>query len=84
MGSLVRHSASMEARNNVQNKVKAFIVRSVLLSGQFCVCAGCGYSYLAASVIERIVSNASPVNFNFESKQRRLKFNHVISQFPVS
>ena len=35
MGSLVRHSASMEARNNVQNKVKAFIVRSVLLSGQY-------------------------------------------------
>ena len=35
MGSLVHHSDSIEARNNVQNKVKAFIVRSVLLSGQY-------------------------------------------------
>ena len=47
----------MEARNNVRNKVKPFVVRSVLLSGQLRVCR----LYVAIAIKLASVIEASPV-----------------------
>ena len=80
----------MEVRNNGQNKFKSFIVRSVLLSGQLRDhVPDVAIAIKLASVIGQILNNASPVKFqaNLQPSQfgtETAKFNHLISQFPVS
>ena len=67
--------------------VKSFVVRSVLLSGHFSVCApgvaiAIKLATVLASVIERIVNNASPVKLRatlhpFQFGMQETKFNYV-------